>query len=374
MRPTRAIIDLSKISKNLNTLRRHIATDVKFMAVLKANAYGHGAVEVAKEVLKSGAFCLGVAFPDEGAELREAGVKSPILVLGGITTSQVNTVVEYDLSQCVFSSEIAACLNNEAAKYNKVINIHLKLDTGMNRIGVKHGLDLVKLATEITAMRNLKIEGVFTHFATADEADDLYLVEQLDCFNHMLSILNSLSIEPKYVHAANSAAILKHPKTHFNMVRAGISLYGYSPLPCGDASHSELETALQLETSVLCVKNIKAGESVSYSRTFIAENNMKIATLPIGYADGYNRLLSNNGSILIAGKRAPIVGRVCMDQLMVDVTKIDNVVANDKAVLIGKMENENIDANEIADLCGTISYEILTSISSRVTRVYLKDE
>jgi alanine racemase len=372
MRPTRAMINLSNLDHNIKELKKLMKPETCFMAVVKANAYGHGAIEVALQALDSGASWLGVATPEEGAELREAGVKAPILVLGGIYFSDVKTVVQYDLTQCIFTTGLLDSLNKEGARWGKCINIHLKLDTGMRRIGISCINELERFLAEVKQYSNLRLEGAFTHFAAADEPDKTFTSVQLERFKEMLNVIHKHNIRPKFVHAANSAAIIECPSTHFNLVRAGISMYGYYPSPAVNKTQASLLPVMQWETKILCIKQISQGDSISYGRTFYAPNPMKIATLPIGYADGYKRILSNKGHVLIDGIKAPVVGRICMDQMMVDVTHIPQAKPDDTAVLIGMQRNTAIDADYLANLSDTISYEILTSVSSRVRRVYVK--
>ncbi|MFO7294737.1 MAG: alanine racemase [Caldicoprobacter sp.] len=371
MRPSKVIIDLAKLDRNIKNIKRMLKPDTQLMAIVKADAYGHGAVGVAHQALVSGASWLGVAIPEEGAELREAGITAPILVLGGIDETQVKTVVEYDLAQCVFSLEVARLLNHEAQRLNKKIAIHLKVDTGMGRIGLVDIKSIREFCSEVKSYSHLILEGIFTHFATADEEDKSFTNQQIKRFLNILDALRSDGINFKWIHAANSAAIIDCPDAHFNLVRAGIAMYGYYPSAAVKRSAIHLEPILQWETKVVHVKDIDKGDSVSYGRTFIAKGPMRIATLPVGYADGYSRLLSNRGWVLIRGQKAPIVGVVCMDQVMVDVTHIPGVKPGDIAVLIGTQGNETISAEDIARLCGTISYEVLTGIGRRIPRIYI---
>ncbi len=372
MRPTKVIVDLDKIRKNVNNLRGCAEKEVDFMAVVKANAYGHGIEEVSKTALKAGAAFIGVSIPDEGVFLRKKGVNVPVLVLGGISGEQAEDVILYDLTQTVSSIECASILNDMARKYDKKVKVHIKLDTGMGRIGLKNNDDVKEFIKKTTAMTNLEIEGVFTHFALADHHDPKYTLKQLETFNSMLSYINELNINPRYVHAANSAAILRFKETHFNLIRGGISMYGY--YPSNDFEHNiSLLPALKWVTKIVHIKTIDKGESVSYGRDFIAKDKTIIATLPVGYGDGYMRHLSNKGYVLIKGKKAPIAGRVCMDQVMVDVTNIPDVAIGDEVVLLGNQDDETISADKIADICNTISYEVLTNISSRVPREYINE-
>ena len=373
MRTTKAVINLCNLDHNVKELIKLLKPGTSFMAVVKANAYGHGAYVVSSQALKSGASCLGVATAEEGAELREAGIKAPILVLGGIDISDVETVSQFDLDQCVFSTDLLDGLNKEGIKRGKRINIHIKIDTGMNRIGISRVEELARFLKEAKELSNLRLDGIFTHFATADEADRTFTREQLERFTEMLNIVKKHNLQPKWVHAANSAAILVSPDTHFNLVRAGISMYGYYPSSEMDKTQVSLLPVMQWETRILCVKEVNQGESISYGRTFYAPTPMRIATLPIGYADGYKRILSNKGHVLIAGVKAPVVGRICMDQMMVDVTHIPQAKPNDAVILLGMQHDASIDADYLANLCDTISYEILTSVSVRVRRIYTTD-
>ncbi len=371
MRPSKVIIDLAKLDRNIKNIKRMLKPNTHLMAIVKADAYGHGAIGVAHQALVSGASWLGVAIPEEGAELREAGITAPILVLGGIDETQVKTVVEYDLTQCVFSLDVARLLNYEAQRLNKKIAVHLKVDTGMGRIGLVDVESIRKFCSEIKPYSHLILEGIFTHFAAADEEDKTFTNQQMKRFSNILDVLASDGVKFKWVHAANSAAIIDCPDAHFNLVRAGIAMYGYYPSTAVKRSLVPVEPILQWETKVVHVKDVGKGDSISYGRTFIAERPMRIATLPVGYADGYSRLLSNRGWVLIHGRKAPIVGVVCMDQVMVDVTHISGVKPGDSAVLIGTQGDETISAEDIARLCGTISYEVLTGIGRRIPRIYI---
>jgi alanine racemase len=374
MRPTRAIVNLSKLDENINQLRKVIKADARFMAIIKANAYGHGAIQVARQALDSGASWLGVAIPEEGAELRESGISAPILVLGGIDESQIKTVVEYDLSQCVFSLDTANLLEQEGKRLGKQVGVHIKIDTGMRRIGLVGLKEISEFCQQLKNKSHLRLEGIFTHFAAADEEDKSFTHEQSEQFSKALNMLYNIGIQFDCIHAANSAAIIDYPDTHFNLVRGGIAMYGYYPSREVKQSMVQLEPILRLETKVVHVKCIERGDSISYGRTFVAKEPMRIATLPIGYADGYSRKLSNKGWVLIDGQRANIVGTVCMDQIMVDVTHIPRVKIGDTAVLIGQQGSETVSADVLAHLAGTISYEILTGIASRVPRIYISHQ
>jgi alanine racemase len=371
MRPTIARIDLSRLKHNIQGLRSLILPETEFMAIVKANAYGHGAKEIAAGAIAAGASQLGVALPEEGAELREAGIAAPILVLGEIDEEQCTAVLQYGLTQAVPSLPTARCLNQAAKKAGKTAKVHLKLDTGMGRIGFRSRKELQDAADELKDMKNLSIEGAFTHFASADEEDPAFTREQIKKFHLMIRFLQNSGFPLRTVHASNSAGIFRFPDANYNLVRGGISMYGYFPFPTERKETIRLLPVLQWETRIVHIKTVEAGCSISYGRTYVARDTRTIATLPVGYADGYNRLLSNRGSVLIHGKRAPVVGRICMDQTMVDITDIPGLVTGDPVILIGEQDGEAITADDLADLCGTISYEILTSISERVPRLYI---
>ncbi|MGI6140154.1 MAG: alanine racemase [Caldicoprobacterales bacterium] len=371
MRPTRALINLGRLRQNIRNLKSLISGETSLMAVVKANAYGHGLLQIAKCSAESGAAWLGVALPEEGAELRENGISLPILVLGDVSEEQCETVIKYNLTQAVPSLKTARYLNSIAQHTGRKVGIHLKLDTGMGRIGF-HNVDELRTAIkELHSMKGIFIDGAFTHFAAADEIDPDYTIIQIKRLENMQQIIQDAGFTLNWIHASNSAGLLMFPKAHYNLVRCGISLYGYYP-----SAHVEkhakisLVPILQWETRIVYIKTLEAGSSVSYGRSFIASSTRKVATLPVGYADGYSRLLGNRASVLIRGKRAPVIGRVCMDQIMVDITHIPEAAVGDKAVLLGEQGAEKITADELADLCGTISYEILTSISQRVPRIY----
>jgi alanine racemase len=373
MRPTKVVINLSAFKQNVIQIQNNLKKDTGLMAIVKANAYGHGASVISREALSLGVNWLGVAIPEEGAELRNKGIKAPILVLGPIDETQMQTVIEYNLTQTIFSPSTARMLNHQAKLQDKCVSIHLKIDTGMGRIGIQTQSELLNMIEVINQLHNLKLEGVFTHYATSDEKDKAFILSQLKRFNEFLDILSKYKMNIKWIHSANSGAIIRYPDTHFNLVRAGISLYGYFPSDDIVDYKLNLQPILEWKTRVAYIKKIPIGSSVSYGRDFVAQVPTTVATLPIGYADGYNRLLSCKGWVLIHGQRAPIIGRVCMDQTMVDVSHIPDVRTGDTVTLIGKQGAQSITADDLARLCGTISYEILTAIAARVPRVYIRE-
>lgn len=366
-RPTVAEVNISAIAQNFAEIRERVGKNVKIMAVVKANAYGHGDAEIATLLEKRGADYFGVAFPEEGVRLRKAGVKKPIHVFTLGVKPQNPLYTDYKLEATVCSTHDVGILGSLAVKGKRTIPIHVKVETGMNRIGIRRH-DLNALVMAIARVRRLEIKGVFTHLATAEDKDTTFARQQLSEFQKALDDLKKLNVEPALVHCANSGAIQHLPESYFSMVRPGIMIYGYYPSRMMEQS-VPVVPAMSVKTVVSLVKWINAGDSVSYGRRFIAQRRTRIATLPIGYADGYPRLLSGKSSALINGLKFPIVGTVCMDQLMVDVGTTD-VTVGDEAVLIGKQGETRITAWDLAERIGTVPYEILCNIASRVPRVY----
>jgi alanine racemase len=366
-RPTKAIIDLNALKRNITALRGVLKPGTGFMAVVKANAYGHGSVRVSTAALEAGADYLGVATPEEGAALREAGIRAPVLILSGLYPGYADMIVQYRLTATVFSKEILLSLQNAAKKAGILLPVHIKIDTGMNRIGIKTADELRSLLLAASECVNLRVEGIYTHFAVSEAADKSFTLLQAARFSEMVKIPKQMGILP-LLHASNSGAAMSLPELNYDMVRAGISLYGYYP---GETVSSvPLTPVLTWKSAVSFVKTIDPGETVSYGRTFTAVKPIRIATLPLGYGDGFKRCLSNKAHILLHGKRAPVVGTVCMDQTICDVTDIEGVQPGDEAILIGKQGSLSIYADEMAKWANTISYEILLGISERVPRVY----
>jgi alanine racemase len=366
-----AEIRLADIAYNIAQLRRCIGDDTLFMAVVKADGYGHGAYRVAQTAIDAGARWLGVAIAEEGVELRDKGIDAPILVLGGIMPYEAEEVVASGLCQTVFTLDVAKALSDASAKQGKNADVHIKVDTGMGRVGVRPGIELEQLIEGLLKLPGININGMFTHFAESDACDKAFTGGQISLFRQAVNQAESMGVGPLILHAANSAAIMDYSDARFNMVRGGISIYGYYPSnEIDNPQKIDLKPALSWKARVVYVKDVPAGTPISYGRTFTTQRPSKIATISAGYADGYRRQLSNKGCVLIRGSRAPVIGRVCMDQFMVDVTDIPGVAAGDEVVLIGRQGNETITADELAELCDTISYEILTSIGPRVPRIY----
>ena len=379
----KAEIDLKAIAHNITELRRITHPKAKLMAVVKANGYGHGAIEVAQCALQNGAASLGVARIEEGIQIRKAGIEVPVLIFGYTHPQRAADLLEYDLTQTVYTLASARTLSQTAASVQKKIKIHLKVDTGMGRLGlmphtfqsdnpVAINADAIKETLAIAGLEGLELEGIFTHFATADSADKSYAENQLDLFMNYLDRLQKAGLEPSVRHAANSAALIDMPRSHLDMVRPGIATYGLYPSEEVNTQHVFLKPAMTLKARIIHLKNVPAGFKVSYGITYETRKPTTIATVPIGYADGLNRLLSSRGQMLVHGQRAPIIGRVCMDLTMLDVGHIDGVQVGDEVVVFGQQGNANLTIDEMASLLNTINYELVTSITARVPRVYLK--
>lgn len=378
-----AEVDLKAIAHNIRSLRKLADPSARLMAVVKANGYGHGANEAAKTALDNGAALLGVARAHEGVSLREAGFDVPFLVLSHSPPSIAKTLVDYDLTQTVSSFQGAEALNAAASGLEKKIKVHLKVDSGMGRLGIQpdcrrcntEGLEATPSAVEeaasIVRLPHLELEGIFTHFATADDADKTYANQQFEIFMDFTEELKRAGIDPPVKHAANSAAIIDLPDTHLDMVRAGIASYGLWPSPEVNKSKIDLKPAMTLKTRVAHLKKVPAGQKFSYGITYETATPTTIATLPVGYADGLNRLLSSNGHMLVCGKKAPIVGRICMDQTMLDAGHIPEVELDSEVVIFGRQGDESITVDDYAARIQTINYEVVCSITNRVPRIYL---
>jgi len=369
LRPTWAEIDLAAFRHNFREIKRKLRKGVSILSVVKADGYGHGMEEIARTSLSCGAKILGVANIEEGIFLRKRGIRAPILVLGSVyPLSNFTYILRYGLSPTICSLLASEELSKIARRAKKKVRVHIKVDTGMGRIGIsaENAPDLVR---RVLQLPGIIVEGIYTHLAAAD-SDHQFTVEQIRKFQAVIDELEGNNIKIKYKHAANSTAVLSYPDAHFNLVRPGISLYGFAPF-VGAEKEINLEPVMQLKTRIVFIKRVKKGTSVSYGRTWKAERDSMIGTLPIGYADGYNRLLSNRAEVLICGKRVPLVGRVCMDMCMVDVTSLPDVKVGEEVVLIGSQGKERITVDEIAKIIGTITYEVVCGISKRVPRIYL---
>ncbi|MCU0558739.1 MAG: alanine racemase [Desulfobacterales bacterium] len=378
-----AEIDIDAIAHNVSELRRITHPNARLMAVVKANGYGHGAVEVARTALASGAAWLGVARLPEAVLLREAGLGAPILVFGYTPPQAAGRLAEFDLRQSVYSLAAAEAYSAAAAAQGKRIRVHLKVDTGMGRLGMVPaalsgkasgngvGQEFIREAAAIARLPGLEAEGIFTHFAAADSADISYAERQLALFGEVLSALRAAGLEFALRHAANSAALIALPDSHLDLVRPGIALYGLAPSDEVDLTGISLQPAMALKTRIIHLKSVPAGTCISYGMTYRTPSPTLIATIPAGYADGYRRLFSSKGEMLVGGRRTPVVGRVCMDLTMLDVGALPNVQLEDEVVIFGKQGNEFISADDLARALGTINYEITCDLTARVPRVYV---
>ncbi len=363
---TWAEIDLDALRANVRAIKAFIGPAVEIIAVVKANAYGHGAVAVAKAALAAGATRLAVHRVNEGVELRKGGIEAPILLLGYAPIAAAATVVQYRLTPTVITKAFAQALDGYSGE---PIPVHIKVDTGMGRYGVlpEEAVDFVRA---LDAMPHIVIEGIYTHFATADEADTSYMRQQFRIFRDVLAAVENVGIRPLLRHACNSAATLSFPEAHLDAVRPGLALYGMQP-SSEWSSPVPLHPVLTLKSRVARVRTLPAGSSIGYGRTYTLQKPTRVALVPIGYGDGYHRILSNRGQVLIHGQRARILGRVSMDQIVVDVDHIPEVRMEDEVVVIGQQGEEAIRAEEVARWAETINYEVTTSLLPRVTRVYL---
>ena len=365
---TWAEIDLEAIRKNVRSFVRHVGPGVQVMAVVKANAYGHGAVPVARAALEAGATRLAVHRLTEGIELRQAGIEAPVLVMGYTPPAGASAFVEWNLTPSTITEEFVQALSAQAAGQGKTIPVHVKVDTGMSRYGLLPA-EVVPFLQAARALPGIRVEGLFTHFATADASDQTWVRQQIAEFDHVIAAIRNAGIDIPIIHAANSATTMKLPEAHYNAVRPGIAMYGMKPSSEWEPVF-ELYPALTLKSTVSRVRELPVGAGVSYGRTFVTSRPTMAALVPVGYGDGYHRILSNKGVVLVRGRRAPIIGRVCMDQFVIDVTGIPGVQQNDEVVLVGWQGGEQVSAEEVGRLAGSINYEVTTGLLPRVIRRY----
>lgn len=372
-RPVWAEIDLNNIRHNFNEVRRLVGPTVRIMAAVKADAYGHGAVEVAKTLAEAGAEYFGVAIMNEAVQLRRAGITQPILILGWTPKNEYRAALKNDVTLSIYSFEEARELSRQVKAGQRAL-VHIKVDTGMGRIGILPDGQGLEEVIKIIGLPGLEIEGIFTHLAKADEADKTFTHNQLDLFTSFIKQIESKAgFNFKMRHAANSAAVIDCPETYLDMVRPGIMLYGLHPSEEVDLKKVDLRQALSLRASVSHVKEVPPNFPISYGGTYVTAEKSIIISLPLGYADGYSRLLSSKTEAICHGHRIPVVGRICMDQMMLNATTLKSVVKpGDTVTLIGREGDIFISVDELARILGTINYEITCMISSRVPRVYLR--
>jgi alanine racemase len=366
-RPTVGEVDLGALEFNYRQIKKRIPDDVKLLAVVKADAYGHGAIPVSLRLERLKVDYLGVAIPEEGVELRKGGVRAPILVLGGVFGGEVDQIFRFRLTPVIFRKDSLKILSREAERRKRKVKVHLKVDTGMGRLGVPLNL-WPEFLREVRRFPKIEAEGILSHFAMTDEEKG-FTHSQWRAFQEAVATAQELGVCCPYLHMASSATLMGFPAYSARLVRPGIMLYGSYPAP-GFRSLIPLRPVMTLKTRIHFLKSVPPGTRISYGGTFKAKRKSLIATLPIGYADGYSRHLSNRGEVLIRGKRAPVVGKVCMDFIMVDVTAIPHVSVGDEVILMGRQGKEQITPEDIAEKINSISYDVLCSIGKRVPRVY----
>lgn len=370
-----AEIDLDAIAYNMEQMKKRIGDHARLIAVVKADGYGHGAVPVAK-MFEACSYVWGyaVACLEEATELREQGIRKPILVLGCVFPDQFEETIRYDVRPAVYMESMAERISQEAVRQGKDAFIHIKIDTGMGRIGFPVTEESADAIERISRLPGIRIEGMFTHFAKADERDKTYTFLQHDRFMRMKELVEKRQVPVRYFDCDNSAGIIDFPDMKHDLARAGIAMYGMYPSDEVDQKAVDLRPALSLVSHVSFVKEVEAGTPISYGGTFVSDRPMRVATIPVGYGDGYPRSLSNKGYVLIHGKRARILGRVCMDQFMADVTDIPETAFMDRVVLVGRDGDEEITVDELADLSGRFNYEFVCCLGKRIPRIYKKSE
>lgn len=368
------LVDLNKIKENLTALYKRGFSEANIIAVVKSDGYGHGAVRVSQFIEnESMIWGFAVACGDEAFALRKAGIKKPIMLLGAAFDEEIPELIENDIRLCLYSTDSGKMIDEAAVKLGKKAIVHVKIDTGMGRIGFSSDERGAFEIQDFYSRGNMEFEGIFTHFARADEEDKQFTSVQIERFEEIVNLLETIGISFKYHHCSNSAGIIESLGSDKELIRAGISMYGLYPSDDVNKDMVKLSPALELRARVSHVKDIEPGTPISYGGTFVSFENMKVATVTIGYGDGYPRGMSGKGSVIIRGKRAKILGRVCMDQIMVDVTGIPDVKFGDEVVLLGKDVGETITAEEIMQISGRFHYELLCDIGKRIPRIYIKE-
>ncbi|MGN0353665.1 MAG: alanine racemase [Muricoprocola sp.] len=368
-----AKIDLDAVEYNFASMKKNLQENVQMIAVIKADGYGHGAIQIGK-LVEGYPYLWGfaVATAEEALELRSAGLQKPILILGYTFEESFEKLISQDIRPVVFQLETARKLSEIAVSMNKTAKIHLAVDTGMSRIGFRDNEESIEIIKEISTLPNLFIEGAFTHFARADEADKTYAQMQFERYHRFMTALEESGVKIPIWHCSNSAALMDMPQANLNLVRAGISIYGIYPSEEVKKELVPLKPVMELKSHISYVKTLKEGIQISYGGTYTTQKETRVATIPVGYADGYPRMLSNKGWVLIQGKKAPILGRVCMDQFMVDVTDIPEAEQLMEVTLLGEDHGNHIMVEELSELCGRFPYEFVCDINKRVPRVYVK--
>ncbi len=371
-------IDLDAVKQNVREIKKHLRTNVRLMGIVKADAYGHGVAEVAETILENGADCLGVALVDEAEELRKAGFDTSILLLGNSFEEDIESIIELDIMPTISDVVFAEKLSAVASRWKKEVKVHIKIDTGMSRIGflVDNQENLEKTCIDILTISKLpgiKIDGIFTHFAKADEENEDYTLMQYERFMNCIKRLEEQGVKIPLKHACNSAALVKFPQMQLNMVRAGIIVYGMYPSRDFDRKSIQLVPAMSFKSRISHIKKVDSGTAFSYGGTYTSDKPLIVATVPVGYADGYSRSLSNNTEMAVGGEKVSQIGRICMDQCMIDVTKVNNINVGDEVTLFGGVGNRNITVDDIAERLDTINYEVTCAVGRRVPRIYIKN-
>lgn len=370
---TWAEVDLDAIAHNMKEIRRITDPHAKVMAVVKADAYGHGFLEITKTLLENGADCLAVALLEEAKQIRRRHIEVPILILGGTDPDAVDDLIDFDIMATVFSYDFAKTLSYAAEKKHKTAKIHIKIDTGMSRVGLVAGEEnsgIIREIERIASLPNLEIDGIFSHFATSDENDSSYTQLQFERFMDVISLLEERGIHIPTKHICNSAAIMMYPQMHLDMVRPGVILYGLYPSDEVDVTRLNLKPAMTLKARISMVKEIEKGRGVSYGKEYITDKTTKIATVPIGYADGYLRKLAGKAQMVVSGTCVPVIGRICMDQCMIDVTNVHNINTGDEVIIFGA---DRITIDDVARWLETINYEVACVIGKRIPRIYTRE-
>lgn len=375
-----AEIDLDAIKNNIRNIRAYVKPEAKILCAVKADGYGHGYLQVARTLLDNGADWLAVACIDEAVQLRRCGIKCPILILGHVTEQEAETIVREEITPACFSYELALSLSRAATRLGVRAKIHVKLDTGMGRVGLRYTEDeavnqeTVDTILKMAVLPGLDMDGIFTHFSSADETvGDDYTKMQYRRFREACERLAANGLEIPLRHCCNSAALIRFPEMHMDMVRPGVILYGIKPSVSMDCGRLHLKPAMQFKAKITHIKEVEEGVCVSYGRKFETQKTTKIATLPVGYADGYSRLLSGKSQVIAGGKICDVVGNICMDQCMIDVSSVNNISVGDDVILFGRDKDMEISVESLAEKMGTINYEILCIIGKRIPRIYLKD-
>ncbi|MCF6147645.1 MAG: alanine racemase [Candidatus Kuenenia sp.] len=371
-RPTWAEINLSALRHNLLEIKKHIGPKVKILGVVKANAYGHGDYEVSTLLVKNGVEMLGIALVEEGIRLREKGITSPLLLFGGFFEEQIDAIIRYNLTPTIYDLKLAEKLANQAHCLGKIVKVHIYVDTGMGGIGVKYD-NTFEFTKCLAEMNNLIIEGIYTHCSSSDDNNPAHTTLQIRKFKNILATIDKAGIIIPLKHMANTGSILRYNDSYFTMARPGLSLYGL--YATDEESHNlPIKPVMSLKTRIIHIKTMEPGETLGYGGSCKITRSTRVATLPFGYDDGYNRLLSNQGMVLVRGNKVPVIGRICMDQCFIDVTSLKNVSVGDEVVVYGRQGKETISIESVAKQRKTIPYEITCNVSNRVPRIYIDED